>query len=625
MKETRKQAPLLFAIGCLTSILFAGGALWLDPDVPPPVLMARVCLAVASLACFVAAPRCADGWIPSILVLWQAAIIATSSVVVSVHPNTAVASLFILPALFYLAIPGSFRAAAGLGLLASVSLFFSLTGQNWTQLDSLRLGFGLIVLNILLALLKARASASSHTLWSTALTEGLARDELAQSKRMLERTFDAVPIPVVVTEIESGRIIRANDAAERFTGFPAGTLIGRQAKDFYADASERVAFAGKLRERGHIENFQTTLIDTKGGRRTVQLAGSMVGAEAGVTPATMIASFIDRTDELQRLRQKELAQAEYRALFENAVVGIYRSTPDGRMLRANPALVRLNGYDTEAELIAAVYDIAREWYVEPDRRVEWMRLMREHGRVTDFVSEVYRHKSRERIWISENGWTFFDKDGEVLYYEGTLIETTERKQAEAEVERQALHDTLTGLPNRRLLLQRLDQALQGYRSDGTGFAVLCMDLDRFKPVNDAFGHQAGDRLLIEAAKRIQSQCREKGTIARVGGDEFILLVPGVREPTQLTLIAKRIIDAFTKPFNLDGPRALVGISVGIAICPVDGTEAETVINQADAALYRAKHGGRQTFRFARTEWDQISPELKLMRVNKTGRDATGGA
>ncbi|HYV87159.1 MAG TPA: PAS domain-containing sensor histidine kinase [Candidatus Polarisedimenticolia bacterium] len=128
------------------------------------------------------------------------------------------------------------------------------------------------------------------------------------------------------------------------------------------------------------------------------------------------------------------AERDYRSIFDNAIDGIYRSSPGGRQLRANPALVRLNGYDNEQEMLRSVNDIAAEWYVEPGRRAEFMRLLNEEGQVENFESEIYRHKTRERIWISENARLVRDRAGRTLFYEGTVRDITELKQAGEELD-----------------------------------------------------------------------------------------------------------------------------------------------------------------------------------------------
>jgi diguanylate cyclase (GGDEF)-like protein/PAS domain S-box-containing protein len=312
---------------------------------------------------------------------------------------------------------------------------------------------------------------------------------------------------------------------------------------------------------------------------------------------TIIAGVMDITDQRNQERQIRAAESEYRNLFENAVVGIYRSRPDGTMQRANPALVRFNGYETEDKLIAAVNDISDEWYVNPIRRAEWLRQMHQNGRVTDFVSEVYRHKTREKVWISENSWTVYDSDGAPAYYEGTVVEATDRKRLEKKIEHMALHDQLTNLANRRLLTDRLEQACLRVQRYGGYFSVMCLDLDQFKAVNDAFGHSTGDLLLQKVAKRLRAAYRAEDTVARTGGDEFIVLTVGIGNPARLTLVAERVVNSFEKPFMLNGRPLSIGISIGIAVAPIDSLDPKELLAKADQALYRAKKDGRNQYRF----------------------------
>jgi diguanylate cyclase (GGDEF)-like protein/PAS domain S-box-containing protein len=312
------------------------------------------------------------------------------------------------------------------------------------------------------------------------------------------------------------------------------------------------------------------------------------------------------TDITQRKRgelELRIAEAEYRTLFENAVVGIYRSSPDGKQLRANPALVRLNGYASEEEMLAAVNHIGREWYVDPARRDEFVRLIREHGRVTDFVSEVYRHGTRERIWVSETAWLVRGPDGEPVWFEGTVLDATDRKQAEAQIERAARHDALTDLPNRKLFRECLESALAALKRRGGSLAVLCLDLDRFKAVNDTLGHPVGDTLLREVARRISGALRTEDTVARLGGDEFAILQVGLDQLQATSALADRLIKVISEPYEIDGHQVSIGTSIGIAVAPTDGMDPDQLFKNADLALYKAKGEGRGQFRFFEPEMD----------------------
>lgn len=337
--------------------------------------------------------------------------------------------------------------------------------------------------------------------------------------------------------------------------------------------------------------------------------GTILDVETIVLPdGGAVRTFTDVTEARSRELRLEQAEGEFRSLFENSIVGIYRSTLDGKQLRANPALARLNGYESEEEMLSVGGHLARDWYVEPGRREEFAAIMERDGRTTDFVSEVYRSKTREKIWVSEAAWIVRDAEGNPLYYEGMVIDATDRKKAESEIEHLALHDMLTSLPNRTLFLEKLSNSIATTRK-GQEVAVLCLDLDHFKDVNDTMGHDAGDVLLRIAARRLTRAVPAHGMAARFGGDEFAVILPEIRDRDNVVQLAKRIVRALSMPYRIRGKRVFVGASVGVAIAPTDGTDAQDLLKKADIALYRAKRDGRGTYAF----FDQAMTAALLAR------------
>ncbi|HRE22420.1 MAG TPA: EAL domain-containing protein [Rhabdaerophilum sp.] len=300
------------------------------------------------------------------------------------------------------------------------------------------------------------------------------------------------------------------------------------------------------------------------------------------------------TEAHERQVALERTKEEYRSLFENSIVGIFRSTLDGRQLRANPALVRLNGYENEEEMLSDVLDIGKQWYVDPNRRREFIDMMDQDGRVSDFVSEVYRCKTREKIWVSEAVWLVRDEEGNPAYYEGMVTDASARRAAEKKIAHIALHDMLTNLPNRTLFQESLSLAISENRR-GHELALLCLDLDHFKDVNDTMGHDCGDILLRLAARRIARSLPAGGMAARFGGDEFAVLLPNIRGRDYVMHLAREIVAKLSRPFRIRGKRVFVGASIGIAIAPTDGNDAKELLKKADIALYRAKRDGRGTY------------------------------
>jgi diguanylate cyclase (GGDEF)-like protein len=183
--------------------------------------------------------------------------------------------------------------------------------------------------------------------------------------------------------------------------------------------------------------------------------------------------------------------------------------------------------------------------------------------------------------------------------DGSLVRTytdvTLRKHAERHLQHLARHDALTDLPNRVFFHERLEQALAYSERHGTAFAVLSLDLDRFKQINDVQGHAVGDIVLVELAKRLKGELRMEDTIARLGGDEFAIIQSGLNNADEPAALARRILRAVTKPFRLDGIDYDLGVSIGIASCPLNGRNAGDLMKKADVALYQAKRSGRARF------------------------------
>ncbi|MBK8458266.1 MAG: diguanylate cyclase [Phyllobacteriaceae bacterium] len=418
------------------------------------------------------------------------------------------------------------------------------------------------------------------------------------------------------------------------------------------------------------------------------------------------------------------AEAERRNkhnLIENLAEGIYTSSLDGKMLSANSALARLNGYASEAELLGAVRDIATEWYVDPARRATFRRALDRDGSVIDFVSEIRRHGTQERIWVSESARLVYDPIvGKPVYYEGSvrdisddmrhfqleerlekltqqapggffqvlvdskgvataayassglmptlghkghfdpaaaflwvheddraefissrnsaqktgspwshvfrvrgengairwiqafatpettaegvlwhghLHDTTDRKARELEVADMAFFDTLTRLPNRRMLGERLPQAMAATARRRNHGALLFIDLDEFKTINDSFGHDAGDEYLVGVAECLRRSVRRNDIVSRFGGDEFIIVLDDIGEDIAVARDAARCVAAKILAGLKMGPRTgnlrhIASASIGIVV--FNGTEpsGDELIKSADLAMYDAKKSGK---------------------------------
>ncbi|MEO3998711.1 EAL domain-containing protein [Mesorhizobium sp. CAU 1732] len=449
--------------------------------------------------------------------------------------------------------------------------------------------------------------------------------------------------------------------------------------------------------------------------------------------------------------------AEYknqRDLIDNLSEGIYRSAPDGRQLSANKALVALNGYGTEAEILLAIRDIGKEWYVDPGRRDDFRAQLRQHGSVQDFVSEIYRHKTRERIWITESARIVYDdRSGKPLFYEGSVREITDlmkrlkveemlqklssrvpgglfqlvrhrkggftvpyvssgfrgisgfaesepyphpkqfiemihaedrqrlietlkrsgtlmepwelefrvtardgkekwlrlsakpeaidegiiwhgyindisiRKRNEMEIEKLAFFDSLTGLPNRRMFMDRMRRAVGLCRERKTCGALIFIDLDNFKTLNDTRGHDVGDQYLAQVGRRLRDCVRHEDTVARIGGDEFVIILEGVGADSShgaraAIMTGNKVLAALRDDFEIGLFSHRSSASLGVVI--FDGQEArpEEILKHADIAMYQAKAAGRNGM--ALYDHLSMSPESDRYRLLNEFKDALSG-
>lgn len=297
--------------------------------------------------------------------------------------------------------------------------------------------------------------------------------------------------------------------------------------------------------------------------------------------------------ELKRV-EEDLRRAEekYRNIFENAAEGIFQTTVDGQYLSANPALIRIYGYDSVEELTADITNISNQLYVDPKRRTEFVRLLQTNDRVMDFESQIHR-KDGAIVWVSENARVVRDGNNAFLYYEGTAADITQRKAAEQQLVHNAFHDRLTGLANRALFMDRLTHLI-----DRTGrrrshvYAVFFLDIDRFKIINDRLGHSAGDRLLLAVSQRLLRCVRACDTVARLGGDEFAILLEDIRNMDEAISVAGRIGTELAAPFEMEGEAIFTSASIGIALRPEGASSADSMLRDADIAMYQAKARGR---------------------------------
>ncbi len=319
---------------------------------------------------------------------------------------------------------------------------------------------------------------------------------------------------------------------------------------------------------------------------------------------------------MAEIAERKSAEEKYRALVQDAVAGIFQSAPDGRLISTNRAMAHMHGYDSPEQLMAEVTN-ARQFLVNPAQGVEMARLLEERGAVQNLEIEVYR-RDRRKKWLLTNVRAVSGSDGQVVRHEGTVQDITERKTAEEHVHFLAYYDALTGLPNRTLFQDRLARALAGARRRGEKVALLFLDLDNFKTINDSLGHSVGDLILKKVGECLDAWARKQDTVARLGGDEFVVVLTGVKDVASVAVAADRLLKALTTEFIVQGQVLNVSCSVGISVFPDNGTDLETLVKNADAAMYSAKENGSRLQFFTQ---DMHSRALERLTLESSLRQA----
>jgi diguanylate cyclase (GGDEF)-like protein/PAS domain S-box-containing protein len=371
-----------------------------------------------------------------------------------------------------------------------------------------------------------------------------------------------------------------------------------------------------VRLSGKGERLEYRMRHKDGSWRTLESTACAIRNAKGQTDKLVIVN----RDITERKRAEELvlhnaalqhAEEKYRAIFEDAVVGIFQMTPEGRPLSINRSLAHIHGYDSPAQLMLEVSNLVAQLFVDSRQIEELMRVLDEESVVRSAEMEVLCRDGSKK-WVLANVRAVRDRDGKIVLHEGTLEDVTDRKVAEDRVKFLAYYDVLTGLPNRTLLQDRLDKALAGSRRRKDKVAVLFLDLDRFKVINDSLGHSFGDLLLRKVADRLKKEAREQDTVARIGGDEFVVVLTGLRDMTDAAVAAQRVMDAMIAEFGIQDRSLSVNCSMGISLFPEHGADGETLIKNADAAMYTAKESGRNRFQFFSEEMNaQVMERLTL--------------
>ena len=406
------------------------------------------------------------------------------------------------------------------------------------------------------------------------------------SQTPYKQVFSAIPAPVIMLDMQ-GHFAFANKAAYKIlpTCIPQADGASCTPPDWLADEIKTF-----LRHAKDEHSFEHSLpLDT--GNRHIQFTLTRLDQDSHQSGILITLHDISRHKRAEQALR--LSEERYRMLVEHQSDLVVRVDTDGKLQFASPSFCMMFGIDEEhlvgRELCPIINNSGQAMMKEAMKRLDC------------YPKSCYYEINSQTLdgprWI---GWAMkgvVDEKGRIEAIVGIGRDITERKKAEKEILQLAHYDTLTGLPNRSLFHDRLSQAISLASRNGSALAVLFLDLDRFKHVNDAFGHQIGDLLLQEVSRRLNSCVRATDTVSRIGGDEFVIILTNLVKCSQAGSVASKIISSMSRPFQLGGHELYSGTSIGVALYPSDGTDVDTLLKHADIAMYQAKESGRGTFKF----------------------------
>ncbi len=431
-----------------------------------------------------------------------------------------------------------------------------------------------------LVIARARAVAIAHV--------AKTRESEAQLRTVLDNT-----LALAFLKDREGRYLFANRQFRNVIGADPGALIGMRDDELFPTAQAAVYRANDLKvlqNRAPAE-FEEVLTTKEGDRVFISVKFPLQQPDGSLAVCGISTDITER-------KHAEDAMRLAAVVFENTNEGIIVTDANRRIVTVNSAYTRITGYQEDEVLGRSPHIHASGTHDEEFYRDLWQSL----EETDQWQGEIWdRHRSGRVIPLWENISVVRDQNGQITNYVAVMSDISAIKEAEERLSFLAHHDSLTGLPNRLLFHSSLEQAMVEARRSHRRVAVMLLDLDRFKLVNDTLGHAAGDQLLKFVSARLRDAVREEDTVSRLGGDEFTIILRDIDSAEDLAHVAEKIIGAVERPLTLNGQEVSVGVSIGISLFPDDALTVDSLATAADTAMYRAKERGKRTFEFYAAE------------------------
>lgn len=436
-----------------------------------------------------------------------------------------------------------------------------------------------------------------------------ALQDLERAHEQIAAIIDNAPAVAMQGFDAEGRVTFWNPASEQLYGFRAEQIIGKHLGGLVLSEADGVEFEAILRQvlsTGISPPLREWQVLTRDGEMRWVMS-SMFVIRFGRDQAQTICMDVDITE---RIRSEQHTH-KLSSVVQQTADAVIITDHLGVIEYVNPAFEEITGYD-RTEAIGKTPALIKSGRHDKNFYRELWDTIR-GGNV--YRNVLINRKKDGSVYYEEKTITpLRNVDGKITHYVSTAKDITERMHTQERLQYLAYHDALTELPNRVLLMDRLEHALSRVRWTGRQLAVLFLDLDRFKVINDTLGHDFGDRLLQVVAQRLRRCVREGDTVSRVSGDEFAILLEDMASTEDVVLVARKLLDTFGQPFEVFRRELFVTTSIGISVCPTDGTDAPTLLKNADTAMYRAKERGRNIYQFYSADMSAKAVELLALET-----------